>query len=286
MRVLLAVDGSDPSAEAARALSQLSPLDEIVLLHAVEPPSLYFLSGPEVVLGDTSAMKREIEARGRALLDRYAALLPPTAAAVTPRLESGSAAAAILDVAEREQVDLIALGARGMGRLQEMVVGSVSHRVLYHSPCPVWVVHGPVPRLRRVLLPLAGEEDVGGALRFFGKRPFPAPVEVRVLTVVPLSDPLWPLDTVKREAAVQQQIENAGRFVRGVAGSLTEAGCQATGETSLGWPAEAILQEASGQQADLIVMGSHSRQGIRRLLLGSVSHAVLHHARTSVIFFH
>jgi len=285
MRVLLAVDGSDPSLEAARSLAHLSPAEEIVLLHAIETPSMYFLSGPEVVLGDTTLLQREIEARGRELLERVAALLPP-AGAVTRRLAAGSAAAAILEAADRERADLIVLGARGLGRLKEMVVGSVSHRVLHHAPCPVWVIHGPVPSLRRALLPLGGEEDADAALRFFGKRPFPDSVEVHVLSVVPLSDPLWPLEAIKREALVQQQIEAAGRFVQQTARRLEEAGYRAVGAAGLGWPAETILQEAVSRQADLVVMGSHSRKGVKRLLLGSVSHAVLHHAKTSVLLFH
>jgi nucleotide-binding universal stress UspA family protein len=286
MRVLLAVDGSEPSLAAARALAHLSPPEEVVVLHAIDSPALYFLSGPEVVLGDTTRLQREIEARGRDLLEHAVALLPPGSGPVARRLASGSAAAAILETAERESIDLIVVGARGMGRLQEMVVGSVSHRVLHHAPCPVWVVHGPVPSLRRVLLPLGGEEDAEAALRFFAKRPFPVSVEIHVLTVVPLSDPLWPLETVKRDALVERQIEEAGSFGRDVAHRLVEMGYRAEAATGLGWPAETILQESVIRLADLVVMGSHSKRGVKRLLLGSVSHAVLHHAKTSVLLFH
>ena len=199
---------------------------------------------------------------------------------------SGELIAAINDRAAASHADLVVLGARGLGRFKEMVVGSVSHRVLHHSPCPVWIVHGPVPSLARVLLPLGGEEDAEPALRFFAKRPFPDSVEMHVLSVVPLSDPLWPLEAVKREALVQQQIEAAGRFAQATARRLGELGYRAVGATGLGWPAETILQEAVGRRADLVVMGSHSRKGVKRLLLGSVSHAVLHHAKTSVLLFH
>lgn len=286
MRVLLAVDGSDPSLDAARAVSHLAPAEEIVLLHALAPPATYFLTGPEVVLGDTTALEHEIAARGRELLERVAALVPPAAGPVTRRLAVGTPAATILEAADRDRSDLVVLGARGLGRFKEMVVGSVSHRVLHHSPCPVWIVHGPVPSLARVLLPLGGEEDAEPALRFFGKRPFPDSVELHVLSVVPLSDPLWPLEAVKREALVQQQIEAAGRFAQATARRLGELGYRAVGATGLGWPAETILQEAVSRRADLVVMGSHSRKGVKRLLLGSVSHAVLHHAKTSVLLFH
>jgi nucleotide-binding universal stress UspA family protein len=286
MRVLLAVDGSNPSLEAARALAHLSPLQEVVLVHAIEPASLYFVSGPEVVLGDTKLLQSELEARGREVLERAAALVPRTAGAVSQRLETGSSADAILEVAERERVDLIVIGGRGLGRIRELVVGSVSHRVLHHAPCPVWVVHDVVPAVRRALLPLAGEHDAEAALRLLAQRPFPAEVEFRLLSVVPLTDPLWPFDAVKRDAWVEQQIGLAGRFLAEVQRRLAALGYRAEGGATLGWPAEAILQEAAAHETDLIVMGSHARGGVRRLLLGSVSHAILHRAKPSVLLFH
>jgi nucleotide-binding universal stress UspA family protein len=45
-------------------------------------------------------------------------------------------------------------------------------------------------------------------------------------------------------------------------------------------PAEALLDEA--EKADLIVVGSHGRGAVRRMLLGSVSQAILHYARCPV----
>jgi len=48
-------------------------------------------------------------------------------------------------------------------------------------------------------------------------------------------------------------------------------------------PAEAILTFASGEHVDLVVMGSRGRSAAPRLLLGSVSDAVIHHARVAVL---
>ena len=54
-------------------------------------------------------------------------------------------------------------------------------------------------------------------------------------------------------------------------------------ESSLDSIATVVLQEAHSQQADLIVMGTHGRTGLRNLLLGSVAEAVLHAASVPVL---
>jgi nucleotide-binding universal stress UspA family protein len=59
---------------------------------------------------------------------------------VTTLSDHGDPAAAIISIAEREQVDLIVLGRRGMGALSQLLLGSVSRSVVDRASCAVTVV--------------------------------------------------------------------------------------------------------------------------------------------------
>lgn len=70
--------------------------------------------------------------------------------------------------------------------------------------------------------------------------------------------------------------QEAEALLAGVRAELPE-GIEATGELRRGVPAREIAGLANGWPADLVVIGSHGRSGIDRLLLGSVAESVLRH---------
>lgn len=61
------------------------------------------------------------------------------------------------------------------------------------------------------------------------------------------------------------------------------AGVEATGKVLVGYPAEAVLSLAEDEEADLLVMGTHGRKGIDRILFGSVAERVVKSARCPVL---
>jgi len=67
------------------------------------------------------------------------AALGASAQNVTTHLCAGDYADEILEVAETEGVDMIVVGRRGLGRLREILLGSVSQKILHHAPCTVVV---------------------------------------------------------------------------------------------------------------------------------------------------
>jgi nucleotide-binding universal stress UspA family protein len=145
-------------------------------------------------------------------------------------------------------------------------------------------VHGEAGvSLRRVVAPVDNAEDGETLLRFLKKQPFPEPLEIRVVHVVPVADPLWPLDALQSERHVREAIASSGALTGGIAQCLSALGHHATGVTGLGAAADSILREAESFGAELVLMGARRRSGASRFLLGSASYTVAHQARCPVL---
>jgi nucleotide-binding universal stress UspA family protein len=277
MRILLAVDGSEESYQTTKALTQLSRPEQTLLLHVLDVPKpAYPMMMPEVAQELYTTMERHMREEGERLLHRTAASLPLPAGPVSRRLEVGKPAELILSVAQEQKVDLLVLGARGLGPIRERLFGSVSHRVLNEAPCPILVVNRAITPLRVLLLCLEGPHDAEAMLRFLSTKPFQGSPEITVLTIVPFSQPAWPADERAAEIIQGQLLLSAKDFVEGVADKLSAAGYTTKALAMLGIPSTTILDEVASRRPDLLVMGSHGRKGMTRVVLGSVSHAILH----------
>jgi len=141
----------------------------------------------------------------------------------------------------------------------------------------------------KILLAVDGSPCSDEAIEEIGRRPWPAGSEIKVLTAFELPLPPTPeawaippdyfeeLDRAASEHA-RSVIERAVTKLRSAMGS--EANIK--GQFALGPPRIVILDEAESWGADLIVVGSHGYRAWERFLLGSVSQAVVSHAKCSV----
>ena len=134
---VVGIDGSPHSRAAARFLASL-PLDPALfvrLIGVVEPARTPLASRHLQEVIDNLAEQQRI--RMEKVLGEVAVDLEPKTI-VESRLRTGAPAAEILAASERS--DLIVVGARGLGAIDRLLVGSVSERVLQHARCPVLVV--------------------------------------------------------------------------------------------------------------------------------------------------
>ena len=287
MKTLLAVDGSDNAYEAVHAMKYLAQSEQLTLLHALDVPRpAYPMMVPEVAEELYKSLEQSMREDGERLLDRVQSLLPMHAGPSTKQLRIGSPAEMIVATAEEQKADLIVMGARGLGPIKERLLGSVSHRILTLAPCATLIVNGPVKAMKNILLPLQGLSDAEAAIRFLQLKPFHDPVEITLLTVLPSTQPPWPVEAAAAETLEKQALESARGYIDSVTERLRALGYQAQGLAVLGTPSAMILQEATNLRADLILMGTSGRQGITRFVLGSVSHALLHKMPCPVLAFH
>ena len=143
----------------------------------------------------------------------------------------------------------------------------------------------------RILLAIDGSPCSAPAVRAVATRPWPPGTVVRVVTVV---EDVYPAATVSAFEAglaiappeateAQQALWNSGRaLVEGVAQELEQSGLRTEVVERRGTPATTIVDEARDWGADLILVGSHGRTGLKRVLMGSVAERVVSRAPCSV----
>lgn len=286
MNLLLAVDGSDHSYEAVRALKYLARAEELHILHVMDVPTpAYPMMMPEVSQELYETVERNMREDGTRLLERIISLLPMASGPVTKHLVVGSPADHIVTLAEQYKIDLILLGTRGLGPIKERLVGSVAHRVLTYASGAKLILPGPLKALSQVLLPLQGTYDADHALSFLRQKPFRELPTITLFTVLPHTRPPWPIDAASKEQMEVHALRQAQDFLNDIASKLGALGYPTKVAASLGTPVEGITQEATALNPDLILMGSRGRHGVTRLVLGSVSHALLHQGRYPLMIF-
>lgn len=125
------------------------------------------------------------------------------------------------------------------------------------------------------------------AVRFVSRMRWPAGSRMIVAGVMtpPLSPPVAGVDagvSLMLEVSEEQVAETQAR-VAAVETALRAAGMVTETRTPIGDPREALLRLVEDERIDLIVLGSHGRTGLAKLLLGSVSSHVVTHAHCSVL---
>lgn len=134
-RIVVGLDSSEESARALRWALDEARLRgaELQLVHAYPTPELVAL--PAVV---TLPSDDELRAAAdEVIAEQLERIGGPGDVPITRTVRSGGAAAVLCDVAAG--ADLLVVGARGLGGFRGLLLGSVTHQVVAHSPCPVVV---------------------------------------------------------------------------------------------------------------------------------------------------
>ena len=200
------------------------------------------------------------------------------------------AAPAILDYARDHEIDLVVMGTHGRRGVRRMLMGSTAEEVVRLSECPVFTVGGQsegedgscsgVWAVRRVVAPVDFSDAAADAARHAAALAAAYGARLDLLFVVDTA--LVASATVPFVGSFQVSTDevrrNAEEGLQALARKLEEEfpGVGAVGvEVRVGRPATAVAAFAAERGADLLVIGTHGRSGMSRLLMGSVAEEVV-----------
>jgi nucleotide-binding universal stress UspA family protein len=291
MKILIAYDGSSCADHALDDLSRagLPERTEAMVVSVAEsrlpnpPPSSYeilesaFVEGADIGFESlaTSRIVEEAYALAFQASKRVQASFPGWD--VRANGYSGSPAGQIVEKAENWGADLVVVGSHGRSALGRLMLGSVAQRVVTDAHCSVRVARAPRGERDsplRILIGVDGSSHSGAAVMEVASRSWPKGSEVRLLTSV---DP-W------SEYAAEPDDKYAG--VRGIHQSaeafLRAAGLEVSSQVKEEDAKHLLVNEAESWGADSIFVGARGLGRLGRMLLGSVSTAVVARAHCSV----
>jgi nucleotide-binding universal stress UspA family protein len=198
------------------------------------------------------------------------------------RADNKHVAASIALIAHEFKADLVVIGSRGLSDWRSLFEHSVSHEVLASVDCPVLIARslpqGGTVSANRILVAVAGGADVAPAVRaaaaVAGTREGCSVMVVHVLqSIIGVQGFAYAETEAEANAALDEAV--ALFKVRGI-----DAHSQTITE---GPVATALVEAAAAWNADLIVTGSSRMGDASSLLLGSVSHDLLHRTDIPVL---
>jgi nucleotide-binding universal stress UspA family protein len=145
-RILVPVDGSDPSREAVKLVFRVASEEhaEVIFVHAVELHKIVALAGPAPI--DPSYAIDAACKAGSTLLDELKEEAQQAGVQASCEQPEDECVSSVLAVARRRKADLIIVGSHGRSGISRALLGSVAEGIVRRSPVPVLVCHVPRPQ--------------------------------------------------------------------------------------------------------------------------------------------
>jgi nucleotide-binding universal stress UspA family protein len=305
MRILLGADGSNFARIAEELILRVPTWKSAEIVCASVYPSmpLYFASapsaGPNASASDAAgagdafeSAKRLAEDDANAAVDRF----KQAGFNASPALLEGDPGIELLEFAERNGIDLIAVGSRGMGAFESLLLGSAARRLVAHAPCHVLVgrpFRGRSPEetltaLRTdsklaIAVGVDGSEGSKVAMEFVKAQGNMAFDRIVAICAEPLSVIPAGIDPAGFTDLYHYDHERAAAIAERSANELAASAASVKAETELGRPSSAIGKTAERNGVELILAGATRHGTLERFLIGSVSYELATEAPCSVL---
>jgi nucleotide-binding universal stress UspA family protein len=286
-RVLVATDLSPAAANAVRTAhaSAKAAGAKLAVCHVIPnvlPTNMLFpQANSSAIVGDA-----DLERRAGDALEAHVDELLGQGADVEILIQKGDPQSELARVAETWGADLLVTGSHGRTGVERILLGSVAEKTVRLAPCSVLVVRSG-GRSDVVL----GATDLSDpslpAIRAAAAMAQQRQAELHVMHAVDVEGMVrlealgGPFGVQPPPREVVQAMHDSARAA--LDGAIAHAGVKATPHLVEGSAAAAIVRTAEEIQAGLVVIATHGRTGIARVLLGSVAEKVVRVAPCSVL---
>lgn len=294
-RILVPLDSSDTAEQVLPYVCMLSKglKAPVELLRVIEPVSPELTDPTHGLYLDRVAESMRTDSEE--YLNKVASSLKRDGVAAATQVHEGDPATRILDEAQKDTGDLIAMTTHGRSGVTRWVFGSVTDKVLHGTQNPMLVVRArdsseptSADQIKTLIVPLDGSQEAEQVLPHV--LALAKGLELKVMLVQSL-----PIDWIMYneygayiqghyETAAAQLEQNAIDYLKGAAKALSRKGVASVNTKFVhGHPATAVIDLAQDMEGSLIAMTTHGRSGVGRWVLGSVADKVVRQAGSPVL---
>lgn len=278
-KILVAYDGSESAKTALAAGCALAARHNCwIKVLAVVPA----YDGDLELIG-VSNIKETIEGPGQELLAEARRRAEGYGVHVLTNLEQGEPFERIVHVAHEENCDLIVMGRSGLSHLERELMGGVTARVIGHTGKQVLVVPENVQfDPGNILVAADGSTNSEAALEHAYCVAGENGSSLTAVRVVPSNEEMIAL----APDHIRQMVEHALEYMHKLEEQCRDRGMRLNTFVREGEPHAEITKLADDLNASLIIMGTHGRKGLSRLLMGSVTERTIGYANCPVMVIH
>lgn len=262
-RLVLPTDGSEFSEGAVREAINLAKTcsSKLIAVSVIEINPEYAAIAPQLVEKEEKEAREHLESvKARALKEGVDCEIIAHQGEEPYRY--------IVEEAERNKADMIVMGRRGRTGLKRLMMGSETARTIGHAPCNVLVV----PRAAKL-------EFKNILIATDGSKHSDAAATEAVGIAKRCGSSLIALSVIYSDVDKKCAEEN----IKKIKGLAEKEGVKVDALIAEGRPFEVVVNTAKNKNADAIVIGSHGRTALARLLMGSVTERVIGTAECAVL---
>ena len=271
-KILVPVDFSTPSENALKVASELAKKNkaEVHVLHVIELAESLFgaeqfnVNDEQIIFFMNLAQKRFETFLQKDYLEEIS---------VKSFVEPGSAAIAIRETVEKNDIDIIVMGSNGVSGIEEIVIGSNTEKVVRHSEVPVLVVKNEMKSIAINSIVFASNFEIENLDAYKKAKQFADSFDAKMhMLYVNL-----PGNQFSSTSEIHEQMRV---FLNKVEMPLHKEYIEIFNDYTI---QEGVINGSEKLKADLIIIPTHGRKGISHFFNGSIGEDVVNHSDLPVL---